>query len=236
LTVHPLPLVSLLSGTICSGDTFTLIPSGAVNYTFMNGGPVITIFSSASFTVIGSDNAGCVNTGSAAVSVNPLPNVTASSNSSVICSGNEVFIYAAGANTYTWSNSINANYIAVQPTITQVYMVIGEDTNGCKNSATFMQLVDLCTNISNINHTETFDLFPNPTRDHFILKINSLKNEDVGLSIFDVNGKLVLQSHLELKLGENNFIQNISKLAGGVYLIVLNTEKTTIRKKLVVAL
>ncbi len=58
--VYTLPVVSVNSGSICSGDSFTLIPSGALSYTYSSGSPVISPGATTTFTVFGSDANGCV--------------------------------------------------------------------------------------------------------------------------------------------------------------------------------
>jgi hypothetical protein len=59
VTVQAIPVISVNSGTICKGNSFTLVPYGANSYSFSSGSPVVSPNSSTSYTVSGSIN-GCV--------------------------------------------------------------------------------------------------------------------------------------------------------------------------------
>lgn len=66
------------------------------------------------------------------ITVNPLPNVTTSLDTS-ICKGASVKLKGAGADTYSWDNGIIDNSLFA-PTITNTYKVTGTDVNNCKNT------------------------------------------------------------------------------------------------------
>ncbi len=128
LTVNALPLITVNSGAICAGDSFTMIPSGANTYTFSNGVDVVTPSSSISYTVSGTDAFGCVNTAVSTVTVNSLPVITV--NSGAICIGDSFTMTPTGASTYTFSNGIDV----VTPVSNTSYSVTGTDANGCVTS------------------------------------------------------------------------------------------------------
>jgi hypothetical protein len=44
---------------------------------------------------------------------------------------------------------------------------------------------------------ETFKLYPNPVVDHMIIDANDQKNWQATLSIYDLNGRLVIQKNIE---------------------------------------
>ncbi len=148
ILVNPLPVVTANSGTLCIGDSITIMANGAATYTWnptaglssstgaqVSADPAAT----SSYTVTGTDNNGCYSSGTFTVVVNPLPIVNV--NSSSICNGNQTTLNATGANTYVWSpatglssstgSSVNAN-----PASTSTYVVTGTDINGCVNTAT----------------------------------------------------------------------------------------------------
>jgi hypothetical protein len=70
--VNALPTVAVNSGSICSGNNFTIIPSGASTYTIQGGSANVTPTANASYTVIGTSTAGCVsaNTATSNITVN----------------------------------------------------------------------------------------------------------------------------------------------------------------------
>lgn len=98
-SVNPLPTISASSGSICNGQSYTIVASGANTYTFQGGGPVKTPTTTTSYTVVGTSTAGCVSQSFATstVTVNPTP--TISVNSGAICAGQSFTMVASGANT-----------------------------------------------------------------------------------------------------------------------------------------
>ncbi len=131
VTVNTNPTVVVNSGTICSGNTFTIVPSGASTYTIQGGSANVTPTANASYTVIGTSSLGCVsaNTATSNVTVNSVPTIFV--NSGAICSGNSFTIFPSGASTYTYSGGS----AVVSPTATAAYTVTGTNTVGCNGSA-----------------------------------------------------------------------------------------------------
>jgi hypothetical protein len=130
ITVNALPTISVTSGTICSGQTFTMIPSGANTYTFSNGSDIVTPSSDMSYSVIGTSALGCIssNTAVSTVMVNPQPIVSVTSGS--ICSGQSYTMIPSGASTYTFSSGSDI----VAPSMDMSYSVTGTSSLGCVSS------------------------------------------------------------------------------------------------------
>jgi hypothetical protein len=131
LTVNPLPVVSVNSGTICSGKTFTMTPTGAATYIYAGTSGTVTSAVSptanASYSVIGISSPGCISAAAAvsAVTVVALPVVSLVSGTT--CAGNPITIQQSGANTYTMQGGSNP----VTPTVTSNYTVTGTSSVGC---------------------------------------------------------------------------------------------------------
>jgi hypothetical protein len=127
ITVNTLPIVSVNSGVICTGQSFTMIPSGASTYTYSSGSAVVSPTTNANYSVTGTDANGCLSTIAAlsSVTVNAIP--TVSVNSGVICAGQSFTMTPSGASTYTYSSGS----AVVSPTATVNYSVTGTDANGC---------------------------------------------------------------------------------------------------------
>jgi len=149
VTVNPLPLVTVNSGTICIGQTTaTLTANGASTYTWSpstglsssNGSPVTANpGATTSYTVSGTNGNGCINSATTSVIVNPLPNVTV--NNGTVCNGTSVTLTANGASTYSWNpgtglSATTGASVTANPTVTTNYTVTGTDVNGCVNTAT----------------------------------------------------------------------------------------------------
>jgi hypothetical protein len=147
VTVNALPLVTVNSGSICSGDSFTLSPSGAVSYSYLPNGPVVSPTSNSSFTVTGSDANGCSASVISSVSVTASPSLVLTASSNTICEGSSVTLNAIGANSYTWSTGVNTNSASVSPSLTSTYSVTGENS-GCVSSETVSIVVNSLPSVS----------------------------------------------------------------------------------------
>jgi hypothetical protein len=137
VSVIPLPIVTVNSGTVCSGSAFTIIPSGANSYTIQGGTAVVSPQNSSSYTVAGTSQAGCVSSvaATASVTVIALPTVTISGPNSV-CNGSSITLTATGASTYSWSTSALSAVISLTPASSTVYTVTGIASSGCQSAAT----------------------------------------------------------------------------------------------------
>ena len=136
--VLPLPIITVNSGTICSGETFTMIPAGAATYTFSSGTDIVSPTTTTSYTVTGTNSDGCTNTVGAisVVTVNALPSLTVSASSTSICSGFSSTLSVVGATSYTWNSGANTTSVSVTPSLSTTYSVSGTDALGCVNTST----------------------------------------------------------------------------------------------------
>ena len=79
-------------------------------------------------------------------------------------------------------------------------------------------------------------IYPNPVRDDRVSVRLSLENsQDLGIKLFDLSGKVVLENTTELQEGDHLLFFNTSDLRNGVYIMQFNTEAQTIKKQLVIA-
>ncbi len=143
IDVIPTPSLtaSVTNTLICSGTNATLSAAGATSYTWLPGGilnqtTVVAPNTNTTYTLIGS-NSNCFSSETVAINTLSNPIVSATVISPTICSGQTTTLNANGASTYSW---IPGNYtgssIAVNPSITTVYTVTGENILGCKTNAT----------------------------------------------------------------------------------------------------
>lgn len=148
VTVATTPTPTILGNTtLCQGQSTSLSANGGVSYHWSNGSSNnnISVSQSGVYTVTATNAEGCSNTANVTVTVNPLPNVNISGNSS-FCQGDNVMLTATGASTYTWSNSQSQATITVSNPGT--YTVTGTDANGCSNIATRVVTANPVYNIS----------------------------------------------------------------------------------------
>jgi len=294
ITVIPSPTVTVNSGSICLGQTFTMVPAGATNYTFSSGSATVAPVVTTTYYVTG-DNGGCVSlnaaisvvtvqslpsvtvagpnalcvgqsitltaTGAGSYSwstgamtpsivvsptativytvvgtgtnscagpsviknvlVNPKPNVTISSTSTVICRGESILLTANAADTYSWNTGALTTTILVTPSVTTSYTVVGTNTaTGCQSSASRTVQVNLCTGLSGVDAALlNLILYPNPTNGEF--SIESPVNGKI--LIYNTLGQIILNSNLIE--GKNDI--SINNFANGVYFVKINYGENT---------
>lgn len=141
ITIFSLPTITTSPDTtVCNGSTVNLSASGANTYSWNNGLGVgatqtPTPISPTTYIVIGTDLNNCVNTAQVSVTINALPTLNTSPDTTV-CIGDTIKLTVNGALTYSWNNGLGAgqnhNPLA-SSNIT--YIVTGTDINGCINSS-----------------------------------------------------------------------------------------------------
>ena len=137
VTLNTSPTVAVNSGSICSGNNFTMVPTGANTYSYINGGAVVTPSSSSTYSVLGISAQGCVSTNTALSNVTVFITPTLSTNTGSICSGNSFTLNPTGATNYTYSGGLSI----VSPTVTSAYTITGTSSQGCAASNTVVSTV-----------------------------------------------------------------------------------------------
>ncbi|WP_317897931.1 T9SS type A sorting domain-containing protein [Aurantibacillus circumpalustris] len=151
--VNTTPTVVITNTTICSGNSFSIVPTGAISYTYQGGSALVSPLTTTNYTVQGSSGSGCVsNVVTCSVTVNASPNVTITPSSTVICSANTVSLTAGGAVSYLWSNNSTtlstANPFITGPNANFTRTVTGTAVNGCTNQAVQTILVNTSPTVS----------------------------------------------------------------------------------------
>ena len=136
------PITASISGagSICEGESLTLIASGGDVYVWSNGETTSSITvspsSSTDYQVTASSN-GCAATASVLVTVNASPSLSVSGPMS-ICQGQTANLEAAGNGNFVWSTGQMSSVISVQANTTTTYTVSLTDANGCSTQIGFM--------------------------------------------------------------------------------------------------
>jgi hypothetical protein len=214
-------LVVVASDTsLCLGESVNLLAAGAPTLIWSDGSTGQSFAgaptTSTVYTVIGTNSEGCTDFKSTQISVHPNPIVTVVTDDSVLCLGNNTFLKAAGAVTYSWNTGNGAPVLAVSPTISTLYSVIGTDANGCKSTASLFQVVDECLGI-NESGRESAIIWPNPAADLLFISGPLLNGQ---ISIYDEIGRLLLSTK---STGEVTSV-NVSDWPNGIYFIELVTK------------
>ncbi|MBK7690782.1 MAG: T9SS type A sorting domain-containing protein [Bacteroidetes bacterium] len=145
VTVNAAPTVTATASadSICVGGSSVLTGGGAVSYVWNPGGlvgsPTVTPAVTTTYTVTGTNAAGCTATATVMVTVNNTPVVTATASPSIICAGASSVLTGGGAATYTWNPGGLVGSPTVTPAATTIYTVTGSVGAGC--SATSIVIV-----------------------------------------------------------------------------------------------
>ena len=232
VTVNATPTVSVTSGAICAGGSYTMVASGAGTYTYSGGSAVVTPTANTSYSVTGTSTLGCVgsNTAVSSVTVNANPTVAASTSNSLICVGQSVVLTAStSATSYTWNTGATTMSVSVSPTVTSTYTVNVSNATACVASSTVIVTVSPCTGINEILENAV-SVYPNPANGVINVDLTSELTKNSTLEVYDALGKLVVKQVLANELNSIN----ISTLSNGIYTFkVLNNSKLVKMGKLI---
>ncbi len=87
-------------------------------------------------------------------------------------------------------------------------------------------LFSSCTGPENIYYNQDNEI---------IFDVNSILKENLSIQIYDVQGRILLQSVFQTNEGMNHFELNVDNLLTGAYTVVLSGNETIITKKIIIA-
>ncbi|XOV68832.1 MAG: gliding motility-associated C-terminal domain-containing protein [Fluviicola sp.] len=151
ITVNPLPPVFAGNDvTLCDGESYTQSATGAQTYVWDNGTPnggTITPVATSTYTVIGTDANGCVNTDDVTVTVEPIPQPSFVADTLSVCEPYTVYFTNTTIGNFTdcqWDFG-NGNTGTGCADVPNLYEYGGNfdvtltvtSANGCTNSVTY---------------------------------------------------------------------------------------------------
>ncbi len=190
-----------ISGTaICKGETVTLTASGAApNYSWTGGiqSPSLAVSPQVTTTYyVTGINVSCQNTMAITVTVNPLPNVTASVAKSQICKFEVATITGNGASTYSWNTGATTQVLTFTLGITTTYTLTGTDNNGCSKTVTATQFVATCIGVDEQESDVIgIKVYPNPNNGEFSIEMENKKQ--CVIEITDLTGRILHEQVVE---------------------------------------
>lgn len=175
VSVYPLPTIAVTSATLCIASTETLTASGAANYTWtpatdlsaMFGNQVLIIPTTATnhtYTIIGQDMNGCVNTSTTTITVNDIPTVSITPAITKGCTPQCASYFVTNnpdASKYSWDFGNGQPSTQTSPTacftVSGTYLIKLKltDINECVNTATASVIAEPVP-------VPDFDYQPNP--------------------------------------------------------------------------
>ena len=186
VTVNELPNVDVTKDTaICKGSSIDIIASGALSYVWNNGSSnynqSVSPITTTKYLVTGIDVNKCISKDSLIVTVNNLPNIDITKDTS-ICKGSDAFLYVKGGVSYVWNDGFTGISKNVSPTVKTKYLVVGKDANKCENKDS------LNVDVFNL---PTVDV----TKDTFICKGSSITLQAAGATSYKWSNGIVIASN-----------------------------------------
>lgn len=223
-SVCPNASVTISASTTATGYTYTWNP-GSIN------GASVTVTPSVSTTYTVSGNpTGCavISTNTVAINIYALPSVSATTNNTLICAGQNATLTASGADTYAWLPSGSGASIVVSPSVTASYTVTGTNTvTGCSNTSIVTQNVSACTGINALSTiSNAFNVFPNPNNGKFVIELSA----DAQVEITNALGEVVFNQLVK----KGNQTINLASNAKGIYFVKATIGEKTSTNKIVV--
>ncbi len=162
VSINPVPVISAVAqqSTLCVGQSTNITASGAVSYEWspsiglsattgstVSANPTTT----STYTIIGTNATGCVDTTTISITINVLP-VAAAGPDENVCIGSSVQLNASGGTTYSWypasllDNANISNPIANTTNSTSFIVIVGNQFN-CYSSDTLQVIVHALPNV-----------------------------------------------------------------------------------------
>ena len=148
LQVAPPQVFAGLDTALCFGESITLTAVHDANSLVWDNnvldGVEFTPDTTLSYIATASNVNGCYSKDTIVVTVNPLPIITANASDDFICDGDSTILWGSGAGigaVYTWDNNV-IDSIGFVPLVTNTYVVIGTDINGCRDTADIVVTVN----------------------------------------------------------------------------------------------
>ena len=204
--------------TVCAGTSVTLTGGGATTYTWSGGvtnGVSFVPTATTTYTVTGTNAAGCTNTATKTITVNALPILIISASKKLYCEKDASGILTGNPVGGVWSG-IGVSGNTFNPTVAglgsfyAVYTFTA--TNGCTNKDSLLMTVSTCLGIAETTTANLFSVYPNPTTSEINVKTDAqlLGSEYI---VYDNSGKIILEG----KIKSANTLIKLSDFSAGVY-------------------
>lgn len=236
--INQLPSITVNSGTICPGQSFTMNPVGAVTYSYSSGANVVSPNSATTYTVTGTDINGCVNTAMSDVFIYPAVIAGFSASPPSATMANPLINFqdnSVNASSWIWHFGDNGNSTSTlqnpaftyADTGTYIVCLTSISLNGCSDSICHtVGISDNTSNVEDIGNVKNMEVFPNPAGNYILI---SGVAQAGNLRLVDIAGNEIMP--LAVKIFDGLLHVDVSSLADGIYFFsVSNKGKSVVRK------
>ena len=237
ITLNPVPVVNLGAGGAHCGTSFGLDAGNAGDTYYWSTGEtteMISITFTGTYNVTVTNSSACTASGTVNVQLNPYPVITFQLSPDSICAGTGLYIIDT---VQPPGGTFLGEYMAGD-TFDNVHAPAGvypiaygyTDGNGCFASGTQNLVVSVCTGIENVNADMMLKVFPNPNATGVLFLETDRWLPACKLKLFDALGSLVREQFVT---GQNMQV-DITALSAGVYVVCLEGDGLSVRRKVVV--
>ncbi|MBI5219969.1 MAG: T9SS type A sorting domain-containing protein [Bacteroidia bacterium] len=106
-------------------------------------------------------------------------------------------------------------------------------TYGYGEAEDYVVNLQYSVNIVEITKNTSLSVYPNPSNELFNLIIKTNEYNNVSIELFSVDGRQVYKNEIE-NINEFNGKINVSKYSPGIYILIVNTGKDRITKRLII--
>ena len=235
--VDPAPVVATATATdiACNGGTDGFVSGSATggtgSYTFsIDGvnfvaGGTFPAAAPGEYTIYVQDQNDCSAEATASVSEPDAIEVTSTVVNADETGDGEIDITVTGGTapyTFVWSGP--DNFFSVDEDITGAfaggYMVTVTDSNDCETTYE----VEIALGVADLSIAERVAVYPNPSTGLFQVSLEGLRGERLAIEVTDMQGRAVYSEAFGNRVGDFQFMMDLSGIANGFYQFHLSTE------------
>ena len=234
----PIPSFSInpSSTSLCVGTSVSLLAFGTNSFVWSTSisGAIVNVSPtiSTTYSAIGYNQFGCTSTRTAQVIVWPLPLIVAVPSNTLICAGDEVTLTVIGANTYSWSSTLNSQTGIGNPIIKQMNLgenltIYGTDLNGCTGRVNANLIISQCAGLNEKTLEKRLYVFPNPCSDYlYLIGLNN----STSIEMYDLKGQLVYTNNTN----ERRLSIDLKNFDKGLYVLQIVSGDEKVERRIIV--
>lgn len=255
--VNPQPVITPAGPTVlCSGGSVTLAVGSYYTYHWNTGAisPSILVSTGGIYAVTVSYATGCSASAGTIVEVVSCPTPTALNATNVAattamanwvqpsCAYNyTIQISKHNANVWTSYTIIpNSHYTFSALTRSTSYdWMIRTNCNAAQTNVSAWSTIQTFTTLAHRDAdesdiTSSFNVYPNPANSQATIIFSSDKEDIYDIHLVDMTGRIIQSETYNSIIGENQYQLNLSQVAKGIYMIVLQNKDAILKSKLIV--
>ena len=239
VSVNASPTVYLGNDTMLCGVSLTLNAGNiGASYAWSTSATsqTINVSTTGPYSVLVTDVNGCSDADTMNVTINPIPTVTATASSSVVCVDDAVVTLTGTPTGGVWSGP-GVTGSSLSPTAaglgTHTAIYSYSDLNGCAGTAPVTVQVNACVNVMESVLANGFNVYPNPTNGTFTLTIKDADFLELSIQITSIDGKLIASDRTSNVSGDYTSRFDLATHANGIYFLKVSGNGQTFVQKIV---